>query len=477
MKKIATWLAIFLLGTLLGGLIVWIYGGFLYRDWSFSWQWSVAGQPLATFGAGIAAIIAAWIALHNGKKTREQDKEIHEAKSQAEQESILRERFTSIVELLATDDLTKRESGVYAMAALADDWAAFYKDDQKSALREQQVCLNILISQLRDPILDNSPPQIKTFKEKIQDIIFSRFEGNNNEEPGQWSTLNLVAEHCYFYNLSSKGIFKQRASFLNAHFHGKTSFSSTHFYNNATFSDTCFHDGATFNDARFYDGATFHGTLFCESVSFERARFNIDTPFDSNNKYENCANFSEIEFYNNASFFRAKFYNNASFNGTHFNNNTPPRTDIEYHKHADFSFSHFYGMASFHGSHFHKCAHFLRAHFDETAWFKASRFESFASFQRSNFNAQIFFEDTHFKGRTDFQDANFEGPAHFDDAKFLLPISSKSNKFIKSLNINLENVGFGVNFFPKRLAPSKASSRLSILQIRFSSLLKSFMNF
>ena len=410
------------------------------------WPWDIIAQPLATLGAGIAAIIAAAITLHNGEKTREQDKEIHETSSRAEQERTLRERFTSIVELLATEDLTKRESGVYAMAALADDWAAFYKDDQKSALREQQVCLNILISQLRDPILHNSPPQIHTFKEKIQDIIFSRFEGNNNEEPGQWSTLNLVAEHCYFYNLSSKGIFKQRASFLNAHFHGKTSFNSAHFYNNATFSDTRFHDGATFSNARFHDGATFHGALFCESVSFQRAHFNIDTPFDPNDNYENCADFSEIEFYNNASFLCAKFYNNTSFNGTHFNNNTPPRTDMEYHRNADFSFSHFYGIASFHGSHFHKCAHFLRAHFDETAWFKASRFESFASFQKSNFNSQIFFEDTHFKGRTDFQDANFEGPAYFDNAKFLLPISSRSNKFLKSLNINLENVGFGVNF-------------------------------
>lgn len=189
MKKIATWLAIFLLGTLLGGLIVWIYGGFLYRDWSFSWQWSVAGQPLATFGAGIAAIIAAWIALHNGKKTREQDKEIHEAKSRAEQESILRERFTSIVEMLSTnsEDYTKRESGAYVLAALADDWATFYKYDQKSALREQQVCLNILTSQLHDPLTEDSPPQLLTFKKRVQDIIFSRFINQKimDQEPGQ----------------------------------------------------------------------------------------------------------------------------------------------------------------------------------------------------------------------------------------------------------------------------------------------------
>ena len=149
------------------------------------WRWDIIAQPLATLGAGIAAIIAAWIALHNGKKTREQDKEIHEAKSRAEQESILRERFTSIVEMLSTnsEDYTKRESGAYALAALADDWATFYKYDQKSALREQQVCLNILTSQLHDPLTEDSPPQLLTFKKRVQDIIFSRFINQENNGP------------------------------------------------------------------------------------------------------------------------------------------------------------------------------------------------------------------------------------------------------------------------------------------------------
>lgn len=68
--------------------------GFLLRDWDFSWSWEVAAGPLATLGAGTAAIIAAAIALHNGEKTREQDKKIHEENSRAEQERALRERFT-----------------------------------------------------------------------------------------------------------------------------------------------------------------------------------------------------------------------------------------------------------------------------------------------------------------------------------------------------------------------------------------------
>ena len=96
MGDFVKWVKIILVVTISGG-VGFTLAGFLLRDWDFSWDWTVAAQPLATLGAGTAAIIAAAIALHNGEKTREQDKE-----------RTLRERFTSIVELLATDDLTKR---------------------------------------------------------------------------------------------------------------------------------------------------------------------------------------------------------------------------------------------------------------------------------------------------------------------------------------------------------------------------------
>ena len=273
MKKIATWLAIFLLGTLLGGLIVWIYGGFLYRDWSFSWQWSVAGQPLATFGAGIAAIIAAWIALHNGKKTREQDKEIHEAKSRAEQESILRERFTSIVEMLSTnsEDYTKRESGAYALAALADDWATFYKYDQKSALREQQVCLNILTSQLHDPLTEDSPPQLLTFKKRVQDIIFSRFINQENNGPGAWSDLSLDLSKSFLYNPRINGFFNQEISFIETEFIGmEISFNNAHFYKKVDFSRASFRRNVIESKAR---------KNMPSSINFDKVNFGDEAIF------------------------------------------------------------------------------------------------------------------------------------------------------------------------------------------------------
>ena len=393
--------------------------GFLLRDWNFSgWQLT---QPIATIIASIIGLTAAWIALHNGQKTRKQDKEIYEAKSRAEQERALRERFTSIIELLATDDLTKHESGAYALAALAGDWAAFYKDDPESALREQQVCLNILTGQLRDPILEDSPCELYTFKERIQDIIFTRFEEGNEKNPGQWSDLNLNLENCHFYNISSKGIFRNRTSFANSHFHGKTSFTGAHFYNNTLF-----------RRAHFYKYA-----------DFSRAHFNIKTPSDLNDRYGTCVDFSETNFHDNSSFMKTIFHGGAIFDATHFNSNTPPQTARMLTMESIFYLAHFYGIASFPYAHFHMCAQFPNVHFHESTWFANVHFENFANFKNSNFGKQTSFSNAHFKGNTNFEDVHFSDTADFSNAKFKLPKSNESNKIISLLNTNLDYAEFG----------------------------------
>ena len=322
MKKIATWLAIFLLGTLLGGLIVWIYGGFLYRDWSFSWQWSVAGQPLATFGAGIAAIIAARIAFYNGQKTRKQDKEIHEAKSRAEQERTLRERFTSIVEMLSTtnsEDYTKRESGAYALAALADDWAIFHEDDPESARQEQQVCLNILTSQLRDPISEKSPTQLLTFKKRVQTIIFSRFKDQENESPGTWSSLELDLSNSHLYDLQTDGIFRKHVSFSRTIFKGyRTDFRGSHFCGESNFSFTKFQSTANFENSTFKELATFHHANFTSATFFDSSIFKCDLIMNSVTFCDPQPSFKSVEFHQNIRFLKASINEDATFEGSFF---------------------------------------------------------------------------------------------------------------------------------------------------------------
>ena len=412
MGDFVKWVKIILVVTISGG-VGFTLAGFLLRDWDFSWDWTVAAQPLATLGAGTAAIIAAAIALHNGEKTREQDKE-----------RTLRERFTSIVELLATDDLTKRESGAYALAALAGDWAAFYKNDPESSLKEQQVCLNILTGQLRDPILEDSPSELYTFKERIQDIIFTRFKEGNEKSPGQWSDLNLALENCHFYNISSKGIFKNRASFANSHFHGRTSFIGAHFYGNTLFKG-----------AHFYKYADFNG-----------AHFNIKTPFDPNDYHRTYADFSETNFHNSVSFMETIFHSGATFDGAHFNSNTPPQKARAFVIDATFYLAHFYGIASFSYAHFHMHAQFHNAVFHESTWFEKVHFENFADFKDSNFSKETSFKHTHFKRGTNFDNVHFVDTADFSNTKFKFPESHESNKIIKSLNTNLDNAEFGAEF-------------------------------
>lgn len=411
-EKFKTKLVLIVFGCVIG----FISTRHLFRRWDFSWDWSIAAQPLATLGAGVAAIVAAGIALHNGEKTRKQDKE-----------RTLRERFTSIVELLATDDLTKRESGAYALAALAGDWAAFYEDDPESALKEQQVCLNILTGQLRDPILENSPSELCKFKERIQNIIFARFEEISDGNPGQWSDLNLNLENCHFYNISSKGIFKNRTSFANSRFHGKTSFAGAHFYNNTLFK----------------------GAHFYEPADFNRAHFNIKTPFNPNDHYRTYVDFSETNFHDSASFTKTIFHSGAIFDGTHFNSSTPPRTAITFVTDAMFDLAHFYGIASFSYAHFHMYAQFQNVNFHESTWFENVHFENFAHFKDSNFGEQTSFKHAHFKGDTNFEKVYFADTADFSNAKFKFPKFDESNKIIKSLNANLENVEFGVKFSTK----------------------------
>ena len=424
------------------------------------WRWDIIAQPLATLGAGIAAIIAAAIALHNGEKTREQDKEIHEAKSRAEQESILRERFTSIVEMLSTnsEDYTKRESGAYAMAALADDWAAFYKDDPESSLQEQQVCLNILIGQLRDPVPNSDSPKLYAFKERIQDIIFSRFEGKNSKDPGRWSDLDLTLENCHFYNLYSKGVFKNETSFAKSHFHGETYFVSAH----------------------FYDNVSFEGAQFYKDTNFDKTHFNTETPFNPEEPYEKYVDFRDANFHGSASFRKSIFHNGVTFYKTHFNSSkTAPLVDIKFCRDiesenpvyleeafnfdlASFDLAHFYGTASFCESHFHSFANFPEVHFDKFAWFNKACFESFARFASTNFGTktsfmEVQFKDTtttsfvevQFKGDTNFENVHFPETADFSNTKFKLPDSDGSNKIIRLLNTNLDNAEFGVEFTTK----------------------------
>ncbi len=372
-------------------LVVTIFGGagftiaeFLLRDWDFSWdswEWSIAAQPLATFGAGIFAVLAAWIALHNGEKTRKQDKE-----------RALRERFTSIVELLATDDFTKRESGAYALAALADDWATFYKNRPDLAKQENQVCLNILINQLHDPLSEDPPPQLPLFKEKVQKIIFSRFRDpkGRTQKRGPWSNLELDLSNSYLHNIHVKGFFNQPILFDHAIFHGKTSFNES-----------------TFNEKANFEGAIFHGETSFGYTTFKGRSF-----------------FNKARFRDNITFVKAEFWRVVIFGVKPADGKLGVMLFDTLQKFVD-------GVD---GAEFQKIADFSHSKFFDTVRFDHCIFDDKVSFSNTNFNKVATFRDTNFKDEANFDYTQFRYAEDFKAEIFGGTIFNKSPSFCSSLS-------------------------------------------
>ncbi len=121
--------------------------------------WRVVATPLAQSLVGAGAITAALLALHNGSKTRAQDREHHRQTMVRDRETNLLDRYTTAAKQLGDDQSTIREAGVHALAALADDWLRHGADtwnqfdttnaDVANAYSQARVCIHLLCSYLR----------------------------------------------------------------------------------------------------------------------------------------------------------------------------------------------------------------------------------------------------------------------------------------------------------------------------------------
>jgi uncharacterized protein YjbI with pentapeptide repeats len=126
---------------------------------------SVAG--LAVLGIGGAALVAyrrqdiaerthevAASQLQLDSQKYDLDRDRHQLETDRrtdDQERELRTRFTTIAEQLGSTNYAVRHAGAYALAALADDWHRFGRDN------ERQVCVDLLCAQLRSPRSPNEP--------------------------------------------------------------------------------------------------------------------------------------------------------------------------------------------------------------------------------------------------------------------------------------------------------------------------------
>jgi hypothetical protein len=139
-------------GTAIVGFLA--LAGLAVLAYKFHWQdfWPNAGQPYATALAGLAAISAAAIALHNGRSQldeiraqREQDQLRWEDQRRRDDIKDLRARFSESTRQLADASPAVRRSGAYARAALAQDWSDL--GDQS----EVKVCMSVLAAYVAAP--------------------------------------------------------------------------------------------------------------------------------------------------------------------------------------------------------------------------------------------------------------------------------------------------------------------------------------
>ena len=383
-------------------------GWSLGQPWWYGLQLRYVATPIAALTAAIVAITTAWwtvrstraisAAEHTRWETDRKNENTRRATDRQDAiERTLRDRFHELVKLLASDELRAREGAAYAVAALADDWSMHYRNEPNRARAEQQVCIDVLISQLRDPMPDDelAPAHMVAFKHSIQGIFRSRL-GTVEEgiiQPGVWTSFNLVFDGCTFHEFDVIGCvfsgdtsfdgarFARGARFNGAQFSGDTSFDGAQFSGDTSFNGARFARGARFDGARFVRGARFDGAQFSGDTSFGGAQFSGFAHFSA--RFARGANFNGAHFTGKASFQHACFVRDSFFDGAHFTG------DAVFYK------AHFGGgLAYFHSAHFVRGVEFNGAQFTATAWFRNAHFAiTRVSFDKARFKARAVVDD------------------------------------------------------------------------------------
>lgn len=238
------------------------------------------GFALVAGVGGTVGLVLAYqrhlIAVEAGQ--RERAKEAREDDKEAREEAkLFNERFGTAAGQLASEHYAVKLAGVYALAKLADDWAA-----------GRQTCINVLCANLRrghtpQPADDADPAEHLAFtdNQEFRHTIIAVIATRLRDPEGPWHGCRFdfhgaVLDGGDFERVTfSSGV----VNFQNATFSGgKVSFALATFsrgsvvdFTNATFADCL----VNFYGAKFCGGqVSFYGATFASGkVSFPRAEF------------------------------------------------------------------------------------------------------------------------------------------------------------------------------------------------------------
>ncbi|WP_238423126.1 pentapeptide repeat-containing protein [Gordonia sp. 'Campus'] len=271
--------------------------------------------------AGLLAVAAASLALHNGRQDRKARQIVDDRGHNAESIRELRSRYTTAVEQLADTRTTISQAGVYAIAAIADDWLRINLPDtlQINTKAEAQTCINVLTAYLRQqhPNFDHDDIEYRhegQVDQVIRDTILRTIvEHLRPGHDGQsWTELTFDLNGATLHNVNFEDcVFKGAANFGASRFYGRrTAFSNVRFNGAAIFAQAQFFGNNTeFAFAQFCTGANFEGAKFrsADKTLFDFAVFGAITSFADAAFYSNETHFGDADFGSPVTFKNAIF--------------------------------------------------------------------------------------------------------------------------------------------------------------------------
>jgi len=143
----------------------WITGHHLSSGQWYDIVRSTIGS-VGVFGIGAAGLLA-----YRRQRTSEDTYRLERGRHADSQVVDLRSRFAKTAEQLGHDSPAVRLAGVYAMAALADDWQA------AGDAAQMQVCIDVLCAYLRIPYDPDSP------------------KAKEGEKQVRWTVISVIRDH------------------------------------------------------------------------------------------------------------------------------------------------------------------------------------------------------------------------------------------------------------------------------------------
>lgn len=388
-------------GLAFGAFVAWtVISGLLARKWPWQLYGAQASQSdVLKLALGVVAAGGAAIALVVNYR-RQQHLERDDS-GKRDQTRLFTERFGAAAAQLGGDRPAVRLAGVYAMAALADEWTS-----------SRQQCVDVLCGYLRLPYTGEPPPghpQVVVEQRQYAGGAIQRAEtttyqaGEIQVRKAIVETIRQHLQHDTDSSWSDLSFDFSGAILTDASFAGAT-FSGDH----TTF------DGATFAGAR----TTFNQATFCSArTTFDEATFSSNSTQFVETTFAGDAWFMGVDFSGNTDFVGGTFCARATFDRSRFSGDRTWFDEVTCS-----------GLTSFSG------VAFLSR---DVSFHKATFAGAFTSFEAATFSG----------AEATFREATFSG-AHvrFDKAMFTGKRTSLDKMTFSSNRTSFDNATFSGEF-------------------------------